>query len=181
MPTFGAILRDLRKCSGLTQTQLADVLGLKFSTISMYERGEREPDFETLEEIADYFNVSMDRLHGKSVGEVGQTSGGLNLSEEEAGYIHKYRLLPDEARVAVRRLIDSYYDSPREKDGKGADYCVNDGSVQLLPVAAMGDGGHYHAVKVSKEKLNMVFEKFKNQNTYFDDFDAFDDFNAEDK
>lgn len=158
MPTFGAILRDLRKCSGLTQTQLADVLGLKFSTISMYERGEREPDFETLEEIADYFNVSMDCLHGKSVGESGEASGGLNLSDEEAGYIHKYRLLPDEARVAVRRLIDSYYDSPREKDGRSADYRVNDGSVQLLPVAAMGDGGHYHAVKVSKEKLNMVFE-----------------------
>lgn len=65
MSSFGAILRKLRKDDNLTQTQLANALGLAFSTISMYERGIREPDFETLEAIADYFNVSMDCLHGK--------------------------------------------------------------------------------------------------------------------
>lgn len=64
MPAFGSILRELRKEQELTQQQLADNIGLSFSTISMYERGEREPDFETLETIADFFNVSMDYLHG---------------------------------------------------------------------------------------------------------------------
>ena len=62
MVTFGKILRELRNNSKLTQTELANSLGLAFSTISMYERGEREPDFETLEAIADYFNVSLDYL-----------------------------------------------------------------------------------------------------------------------
>lgn len=66
MSTFGTTLRRLRTENKLTQKQLADSLGLAFSTISMYERGIREPDFETLEAIADYFNVSMDVLHGKS-------------------------------------------------------------------------------------------------------------------
>ncbi len=66
MSTFGITLKKLRTSQGLTQTQLADKLGLSFSTISMYERGEREPDFETMESIADYFNVSMDYLHGKN-------------------------------------------------------------------------------------------------------------------
>ena len=66
MVTFGKILRELRNNSKLTQTELANSLGLAFSTISMYERGEREPDFETLEAIADYFNVSMDFLLGNS-------------------------------------------------------------------------------------------------------------------
>ncbi len=65
MSSFGAILRKLRKDDNLTQTQLANALGLAFSTISMYERSIREPDFETLEAIADYFNVSMDYLYGK--------------------------------------------------------------------------------------------------------------------
>ena len=36
------------------------------SSINMYERGEREPGLETLERIADYFNVDMDYLLGKS-------------------------------------------------------------------------------------------------------------------
>ena len=65
MGSFGNVLRKLRKQDGLTQTELGKALGLSYSTISMYERGEREPDFETLEIIADYFNVSMDYLHAK--------------------------------------------------------------------------------------------------------------------
>lgn len=66
MSLFGSRLRQLRKEDNLTQKELADKLGLAFSTISMYERGIREPDFETTEAIADYFNVSMDFLLGKS-------------------------------------------------------------------------------------------------------------------
>lgn len=65
MADFGKVLRILRKNKKLTQKKLADDLGLAFSTISMYERGEREPDFETLEAIADYFNVSMNILLGR--------------------------------------------------------------------------------------------------------------------
>ena len=67
MSSFGLRLRQLRKDDNLTQTQLANALGLAFSTISMYERGIREPDFETMEAIADFFNVSMDYLHGKDI------------------------------------------------------------------------------------------------------------------
>lgn len=63
---FGNRLRQLRKENNLTQKELAYKLGLAFSTISMYERGIREPDFETTEAIADYFNVSMDFLLGKN-------------------------------------------------------------------------------------------------------------------
>lgn len=63
---FNEVLKKLRIEHHLTQTELANKLGLSFTTISMYERGQREPDFETLEAIADYFNVDMDYLLGKS-------------------------------------------------------------------------------------------------------------------
>ncbi len=55
-------LRNLRKSRNLTQDKLASDLGISKSTISMYENGNREPDFETLELIADYFNVSLGSL-----------------------------------------------------------------------------------------------------------------------
>lgn len=61
---FGGTLKQLRTSHKLTQTQLAEKLGLAFSTISMYERGERVPDFEIIEAIADYFNVSLYYLLG---------------------------------------------------------------------------------------------------------------------
>lgn len=65
MGDFPNIFRKIRERSGLTQQQMADKLGVSRSAIGMYENGEREPNFETLELIADTFNVDMNYLLGK--------------------------------------------------------------------------------------------------------------------
>ena len=62
---FSEELKKLRKQKNLTQQKLADALGIAKSTISMYENGNREPDCETSEAIADYFNVRLDDLLGR--------------------------------------------------------------------------------------------------------------------
>lgn len=62
---FSNNLKKLRKERGLTQKELADALGIAKSTISMYENNNREPDFETEELIADFFNVDINTLRGK--------------------------------------------------------------------------------------------------------------------
>ena len=46
----------------MTQTQLAEALLLRRSTLGNYVQGSREPDFKTLIDIADYFKVSIDFL-----------------------------------------------------------------------------------------------------------------------
>lgn len=66
MGKFALNLKEIRKAHKKTQEELAKALGVSRSTIGMYESGAREPDFETLEAIADYFNVSMDDLAGGS-------------------------------------------------------------------------------------------------------------------
>lgn len=66
MTEFKDMLKLYRNQKGLSQSELAKILGLSPSTISMYEVGKREPDFETEEKIADYFNVSLTSLRGKS-------------------------------------------------------------------------------------------------------------------
>ena len=63
---FPDILKSLRLQLGLNQSDFAKAIGVSRSTIGMYETGRREPDFETLELIADYFNVSLDYLMGNS-------------------------------------------------------------------------------------------------------------------
>ncbi|MGI6751118.1 MAG: transcriptional repressor LexA [Anaerovoracaceae bacterium] len=65
MGNFGNTLRFLRLDRQMTQDELSSKLGISKSTISMYENGRREPDFEILEAIADFFNVDMNRLLGK--------------------------------------------------------------------------------------------------------------------
>ncbi len=64
MGNFKNVFKQLRLSAGLTQDELSNALNLSKSTISMYENGNREPDFETLECIADYFNVDMNTLIG---------------------------------------------------------------------------------------------------------------------
>ena len=66
MPEFKDQLRRLRKEIGYNQGQLADRLGISRSAISMYESGRRQPDYETLELFADFFNVDMNYLLGKT-------------------------------------------------------------------------------------------------------------------
>lgn len=59
-------LRSLRKEKKITQSELAKHMNIAISTISMYEKGNRNPDLETLKIIADYFNVDTDYLLGRS-------------------------------------------------------------------------------------------------------------------
>lgn len=66
MGNFQNVLKSLRKAQGLTQDELAKILKISRSTIGMYENGSREPDYETLENIADYFNVDIDYLLGRT-------------------------------------------------------------------------------------------------------------------
>ena len=63
---FSERLRLLRTTSGLSQRELAQKIGVSKSSINMYERGEREPGFETLEFVADLFRVDINYLLGRT-------------------------------------------------------------------------------------------------------------------
>ena len=63
---FGKKLRFLRKLKGYTQEQLAETLNTTRSCISNYELGNRQPDNETVAAVADFFDVSIDYLMGRS-------------------------------------------------------------------------------------------------------------------
>lgn len=65
MTAFNERFRELRKKKGLSQRELANVLHMSNSTVAMYETGKRQPDFESLEKIADFFNVDIDYLLGR--------------------------------------------------------------------------------------------------------------------
>ena len=67
MSFFSEMLRKLRADKGITQAQLAKEIGVSKSSINMYERGEREPSYSTLQKISQYFNISTDALLGNEV------------------------------------------------------------------------------------------------------------------
>ena len=59
--------KHYEKKKGLTQEQLATEMGISKSAISMYETGNRKPDYEALEAFADIFNVDMNTLLDSTV------------------------------------------------------------------------------------------------------------------
>ena len=128
MATFSDMLTCLRKQNGLSQKDLAEKTGLTRSAIGMYETGKREPDFETLEIFADFFNVNMDTLLGKSeipssksdgvfppgaipfdptkghrIPILGRISAGLPLYAEE--HIEGYTLTDQIGRASCRERV----------------------------------------------------------------------------
>ena len=66
MRTIAETIKKLRTEKNLTIRELANELDVSYSSIGMYEQGRRQPNYETLEKIADYFNVDMNFLLGKS-------------------------------------------------------------------------------------------------------------------
>lgn len=109
MSTFSIRFKELRLNHKLTQDDLAKKLKISKSSISMYENGNREPDFETLELIADYFNVDMNFLLGKS----NNTTRILN--KQQYDLLSMYDQLNDEGQEKVSDYTSDLVASGRYK------------------------------------------------------------------
>ena len=96
---FKDMLKILREERGLSQDELARLTQLSKSTISMYENGNREPKFETLEVIADFFNVDMNTLLDKK-------QPIMVLTQQEETHIKKYRQLDADGKEEIDDIID---------------------------------------------------------------------------
>lgn len=63
---FAKRLVYLRKLNKKTQKQISEILGVTRPAYTAYEKGNRQPDYDTLLKLANYFDVSTDYLLGKS-------------------------------------------------------------------------------------------------------------------
>lgn len=107
-------LKILREKSGNTQQEMADILKIDRITYHRYEKGIREPSLEVLIRIADYFDVSIDYL-------LGRTDSPEPIIKEAAA-----RPAPDatditldmlEAQVDVIRIQLDKFREQRERQG----------------------------------------------------------------
>lgn len=62
---IGKRIKELRTKRKVTQEELGKIVGVTTSMIGMYEIGARNPSFEVIEKIADYFGVTVDYLLGR--------------------------------------------------------------------------------------------------------------------
>ena len=93
-------LREIRKSRNTTMKKLGAELGLAESTISLYESGKRQPDFETVVKLADYFGVSVDYLLGRDVKEP-------SLTDDEAFLLGSYRGFNGKGKERAREFVNA--------------------------------------------------------------------------
>lgn len=110
--TFAQRLRDLRARENLTQQELADNTHIARSTLAMYEYGKRRPDFEILDKLADYFDVSFDYILGRSdnnTGYPGHTDNNTEYPRHLLSYAEKilsaYKNASPDTQAAVRAIL----------------------------------------------------------------------------
>lgn len=102
MDTLANRLKHLRKSSNLTQTDLGKILGVGKTTVSMYETNNSTPSDEIKLKIAEYFNVSLDYLLGK-------TDIKNSSDTERTVALHSstdYDDLPQEAKDEINNFIE---------------------------------------------------------------------------
>ena len=66
MSEFGNRLREIRRNTGASQKELAERINVTPRAFRFYESGNREPTIEQLISLADFFNVSLDYLVGRT-------------------------------------------------------------------------------------------------------------------
>lgn len=127
------ILRNLRKSSKLTMKELGDIIGVSESTISLYENSKREPDFNTLKRIAQYFNVTTDYLLEN---EENINTEKINKKGIEIPVLREVRAgLPIEA---VENIID-YEEITEKMASKGEYFALRIKGDSMKPIFIEGD------------------------------------------
>ena len=131
MPKFNERFKALRLSRDLSQSELAKNLRISKSSVNMYERGEREPGLETLEAIADLFNVDMDYLLGKSdVENRYQTDVARNIIPmPEMRKIPLLGKIACGAPILAEEHVEEYIDIPKHIHADFALTCQGDSMI----------------------------------------------------
>lgn len=101
---FNNRLKQLRQKHKLTQSELADILGLKPTAISNYESKRNEPSFDKLIALSKYFDVSCDYLLG--ISDAYLPIGGEVLDKDIVSFFNLYQQLNDENSAELRSYAD---------------------------------------------------------------------------
>ena len=89
-------IRALRESVGLSQNKLGKIVGLPQSSINRYENGQSSPPVELLRRYADYFDVSLDYIFGRT--------------DKPQGVTYEFKPKATPEREEMRRFIEMCFD-----------------------------------------------------------------------
>lgn len=108
---LGTSIKKLRKEKGWTQRQMADELGISYSTYSNYENNYRMPDVDTLLHISEILKVDVAQLFNID----NRVAGISNLDYDNKGNISIESLIPEEIEKEILIYLSELNDKGLEK------------------------------------------------------------------
>ena len=89
-------LRRLRESVKLSQMKMAEVVGVKQSSLNRYELNQASPTFETLLRYADYFDVSLDYIFGRT--------------DNPRGRLYEYKPQVEQSDPIMKKFVEMCFD-----------------------------------------------------------------------
>lgn len=177
MSIFADRLKLLRAEKEYSQRELADALKISKSSVNMYERGEREPNFETIEAIADFFNVDMNYLYGKSNARRGATTGKAQPVPIGFEPLPETARLPRVGQIACGQPItaeenlEGYDDVPSRWHGDFTLVCkgdsmlprIQDNDIVVIKKQSSVENGEIAAIRIDNEATLKHVYIYKNK------------------
>ncbi len=104
----GKYLSQLRKEKKINQQQFAKEMGVSRSTVSMWEINENEPDHNMLKKIANFFDISIDKLldNNETKETITEEEAELNEYLEELKNRPEMRMLFSKVKGATKKDVE---------------------------------------------------------------------------
>jgi len=109
-------LRDLKEDCDLTQKQVADIIGVSINHYGKYERGETDIPFEKAIILANYYNVSLDYLSGRTNHKQGKSNP--NLTPDQIKISDIYAMLSDKNKGKLELFAEQLLEKQSEEDSR---------------------------------------------------------------
>lgn len=103
-----ANLKKLRIRMGVSQQQIANIIGTSQQSINKYENRSIEPDIQTLAKLADFFGTTIDYLVGHSPSPKQTVEEEVEFTKEEISLLYDYRSLSKEEKASIRLILKNY-------------------------------------------------------------------------
>ena len=128
-------LKKMRESKGITQAELASVLGITQQAVARWERDKSEPDADTLKQLSKFFNVSIDYLLDN------EDNNFPTFNDDEVKLVYDYRNLNGDGRHLLFGIIDSLRLTHAKKEsGNRPIVQSNSGGHNFI---AVGNGNSY--------------------------------------
>lgn len=113
MNMLGEKLFELRKSKKKTQVDMAKILGIAKTTYASYEQNRRTPDNEMQIKIADYFDITLDELNGRTPKDSSDDFDAFMFDDKEA-----FDSLPEDVKKELIREINEKIEFLKYKQNK---------------------------------------------------------------